>query len=96
MYTTQDFSHITFAKSLEEIVGMCNELPSNDDVSDVETETSREHFAALYALSAADESGFEITEDALEAHLDFFSEEGADFCLATAQKIALELNQRGA
>lgn len=80
MKPSYDFGY----KTLEQVVEQINNSP----VQGFEDHTP-EFLAAAYACDAQKESGYEITQDAIEAHLDILSENGAEFDYQEAVKVAL-------
>jgi len=54
------------------------------------TDATPEMVAASYAQSAAVDAGFDVTEENVEAHLNFLADFGAKFDFAVALKLALE------
>lgn len=80
MKPSYDFGY----KTLEQVVEQINNSP----VQGFEDHTP-EFLAAAYACDAQEESGYEITQDAIEAHLDILSENGAEFDYQEAVKVAL-------
>lgn len=64
------------AKTLNDVVEFVNEGTCEGMEG---MEFTSEQLAGQYAQSAAQESGYPVTADAVEAHLDFLSDAGAVF-----------------
>ena len=75
--------------TLERIVAIINEGGTCEGMEGIEF--SGEQLAGQYAFDAAKASGYPIDESALDAHLDFLAESGAEFDRSTAIEHGLRL-----
>jgi len=73
---------IQSARTLTQIVKIIN-----DEIYDYGFGMAAEELAAQYAFEAADESGYTVTKEALECHLDVLTVSGALF----NEKFSLEI-----
>ncbi len=69
----------------------CNSLEEVVDLINTTTEFDKEDVAAIYAFESAVESGYEIHEEEIAAHLDVLIGAGAEFDYQKSLKIALSL-----
>jgi hypothetical protein len=65
------------AHSIEKVVELINEAPHAEGMEGYEF--TAEMLAGQYAFDAAKDSGYEIDESSIEAHLGFLAEAGASF-----------------
>ena len=71
-------------KTLEQVVEYINESPAQGFEGN-----TPEFLAAAYAVEAQEESGYEMSKEAVDAHFDVLVEHGAEFDTDKAQRIAL-------
>ena len=84
---------LTNATSVNEVVDIINETPATSEhliahYGFTKDETTSEYFAAQYAYESALDSKETITDDMLQANLDFIKDEGANFDVKKAFEIA--------
>ena len=78
-------NELSNCQNLDQVISLINDYhESDDDTCDL--------IAAKYAHSCADESGYEVDILAIEGHLSYLEENGANFNYKEAAKYALNID----